>query len=136
MVLKRELDQLLERSRETRRNGVPLTKDPLVRQKLAQAHVELEVFRLNTLRAVTAPFKGGAPGPEGSLLKVCWSETNQRVVHCALEVLGLPAQLWDYDEGRWAFNYLRARGNSIEGGTSEIQRNIVAQRVLGLPRSY
>ena len=136
MVLKRELDQLLERSRETRRNGVPLTKDPLVRQRLAQAHVELEVFRLNTLRAVTAPFKGGAPGPEGSLLKICWSETNQRVVHCALEVLGLPAQLWDCDEGRWAFNYLRARGNSIEGGTSEIQRNIVAQRVLGLPRSY
>jgi len=136
MVLKRELDQLLERARETRRNGAPLTKDPLVRQKLAQAHVELEVFRLNTLRAVTAPFKGGAPGPEGSLLKVCWSETNQRVVHCALEVLGLSAQLWDYDEGRWAFNYLRARGNSIEGGTSEIQRNIVAQRVLGLPRSY
>jgi len=136
MVLKRELDQLLERARETRRNGAPLTKDPLIRQKLAQAHVELEVFRLNTLRAVTAPFKGGAPGPEGSLLKVCWSETNQRVVHCALEVLGLSAQLWDYDEGRWAFNYLRARGNSIEGGTSEIQRNIVAQRVLGLPRSY
>jgi alkylation response protein AidB-like acyl-CoA dehydrogenase len=136
MVLKRELDQLLERSRETRRNGQPLTKDPLVRQRLAQAHVELEIFRLNTLRAVTAPFKGGAPGPEGSLLKVCWSETNQRVVHCALEVLGLPAQLWDCDEGRWAFNYLRARGNSIEGGTSEIQRNIVAQRVLGLPRSY
>jgi len=136
MVLKRELDQLLERSRETRRNGGPLTRDPLIRQKLAQAHVELEVFRLNTLRAVTAPFKGGAPGPEGSLLKICWSETNQRVVHCALEVLGLPAQLWDCDEGRWAFNYLRARGNSIEGGTSEIQRNIVAQRVLGLPRSY
>jgi len=136
MVLKRELDQLLERSCETRRNGGPLTRDPLIRQKLAQAHVELEVFRLNTLRAVTAPFKGGAPGPEGSLLKICWSETNQRVVHCALEVLGLPAQLWDCDEGRWAFNYLRARGNSIEGGTSEIQRNIAAQRVLGLPRSY
>ena len=136
MVLKRELDQLLDRSREVKRNGKSLTECPLVRQKLAQAHVELEVFRLNTLRAVTAPFKGGAPGPEGSLLKICWSETNQRVVHYALEVLGLEAQLWDCDEGRWAFNYLRARGNSIEGGTSEIQRNIVAQRVLGLPRSY
>ena len=136
MVLRRELDQLLERTRQTRRNGKLLTEDPLVRQKLAQAHVDLEVFRLNTLRAVTAPFKNGAPGPEGSLLKICWSDTNQRAVHCALEVLGLPAQLWNWDEGRWAFNYLRARGNSIEGGTSEIQRNIVAQRVLGLPRSY
>src|ERR1044071_269379 len=136
MVLRRELDQLLERTRQTRRNGKLLTEDPLVRQKLAQAHVDLEVFRLNTLRAVTAPFKNGAPGPEGSLLKICWSDTNQRAVHCALEVLGLQAQLWNWDEGRWAFNYLRARGNSIEGGTSEIQRNIVAQRVLGLPRSY
>jgi alkylation response protein AidB-like acyl-CoA dehydrogenase len=136
MVLKREFDQLIQRAREANQNGQPLVEDPLVRQKLAQAHVELEVFRLNTLRAVTAPSKGGAPGPEGSLLKICWSETNQRVVHYALEVLGLRAQCWDWDEGRWAFNYLRARGNSIEGGTSEIQRNIVAQRVLGLPRSY
>jgi len=136
MVLKREFDELVERSHATRRNGEPLTKDPLIRQTLAQAHVELEVFRLNTLRAVTAPFKGGAPGPEGSLLKVCWSETNQRMVHYALEVLGLQAQLWACDEGQWAFNYLRARGNSIEGGTSEIQQNIVAQRVLGLPKSY
>jgi len=136
MVLKREFEQLLQRAKAAKRNGEPLTHDPLVRQKLAQAHVELEVFRLNTLRAVTAPSKGGAPGPEGSLLKICWSETNQRVVHYALEVLGLQAQRWDWDEGRWAFNYLRARGNSIEGGTSEIQRNIVAQRVLGLPKSY
>jgi len=136
MVLKREFELLVQRSRETRRQGQPLTKDPLIRQKLAQSHVELEVFRLNTLRAVTAPLKDGAPGPEGSLLKVNWSETNQRTVHYALEILGLQAQLWDWDEGRWAFNYLRARGNSIEGGTSEIQRNIVAQRVLGLPKSY
>ncbi len=136
MVMKRELEQLVQRAGEMQRNGQPLTKDPLVRQKLAQAQVELEVFRLNTLRAVTAPSKGGAPGPEGSLLKICWSETNQRMVQYALDVLGLQAQRWDWDEGRWAFNYLRARGNSIEGGTSEIQRNIVAQRVLGLPRSY
>jgi alkylation response protein AidB-like acyl-CoA dehydrogenase len=136
MVLKREFEQLLSRAREVKREGESITRDPLVRQKLAQAYVELEVFRLNTLRAVTAPSKGGAPGPEGSLLKICWSETNQRMVQYALEVLGLQAQRWDWDEGRWAFNYLRARGNTIEGGTSEIQRNIVAQRVLGLPRSY
>jgi len=136
MVMKRELEQLLQRAGAMQRNDQPLTKDPLVRQKLAQAQVELEVFRLNTLRAVTAPSKGGAPGPEGSLLKICWSETNQRMVQYALDVLGLQAQRWDWDEGRWAFNYLRARANSIEGGTSEIQRNIVAQRVLGLPRSY
>jgi alkylation response protein AidB-like acyl-CoA dehydrogenase len=136
MVMKRELEQLVQRAGEMQHAGQPLTKDPLIRQKLAQAQVELEVFRLNTLRAVTAPSKGGAPGPEGSLLKICWSETNQRMVQYALDILGLQAQRWDWDEGRWAFNYLRARGNSIEGGTSEIQRNIVAQRVLGLPRSY
>jgi alkylation response protein AidB-like acyl-CoA dehydrogenase len=54
----------------------------------------------------------------------------------AMEVLGPYAQLTDYDGGRWVYNYLRSRGNTIEAGTSEIQRNIIAQRVLGLPRSY
>ena len=61
---------------------------------------------------------------------------NQRIAQIALEVLGPEAQLWDFDDGRWAYHYLRSRGNTIEAGTSEVQRNILAQRVLGLPRSY
>jgi len=65
-----------------------------------------------------------------------WSEMNQRIAETALEVLGREAQQWDFDRGRWAYQYLRSRGNTIEAGTSEVQRNILAQRVLGLPRSY
>ena len=61
---------------------------------------------------------------------------NQRLVRTAMEVLGDRAQLEDFDQGRWIYRYLRARGNTIEAGTSEIQRNIIAQRVLGLARSY
>jgi alkylation response protein AidB-like acyl-CoA dehydrogenase len=80
--------------------------------------------------------KTGAPGPEGSIQKLYWSELNQRNAQIALEVLGPHALDAGFDNGRWAYNYLRSRGNTIEAGTSEIQRNIIAQRVLGLPRSY
>ena len=136
MMFKRDFDRLLERVQTMRRGGRPITEDPIVRQKLAQAHLDLEVFRLNSLRTLSGMSNSHAPGPEGSILKLYWSEMNQRNAQLALEVLGLPGQSWDFDDGRWAFNYLRSRGNTIEAGTSEIQRNIIAQRVLGLPRSY
>lgn len=136
MMFKRDCDALIARAATIERNGQPITKDPLVRQKLAQAHLDLEVFRLNSLRTLSGMNNTHAPGPEGSILKLYWSEMNQRNAQIALEVLGLNGQSWDFDEGRWAFNYLRSRGNTIEAGTSEIQRNIIAQRVLGLPRSY
>ena len=83
----------------------------------------------------------GAPGPEGSIQKIFWSELNQRFQQVAQEVLGPYAQLEKgcdlaFDDGQWAYSYLRARGNTIEAGTSEIQRNIIGHFVLGLPRSY
>ena len=136
VVFKRNLDTLIAHARTRRRHGLPLTADPLVRQKLAQADLELEVFRLNTLRSLSRMTKGGTAGPEGSILKLYWSEMNQRLAQTALEVLGPEAQQWGFDQGRWAYQYLRSRGNTIEAGTSEVQRNILAQRVLGLPRSY
>jgi alkylation response protein AidB-like acyl-CoA dehydrogenase len=136
VVFKRNLDALVARARESPRRGIPLVADPLVRQKLAQAALELEVFRLNTLRSLSRMNRGGTAGPEGSILKLYWSEMNQRIAQTALEVLGPEAQQWDFDRGRWAYQYLRSRGNTIEAGTSEVQRNILAQRVLGLPRSY
>ncbi|MGQ0636501.1 MAG: acyl-CoA dehydrogenase family protein [Planctomycetaceae bacterium] len=136
VLFKRNLDLLIERARHTRQHGRAATENPLVRQKLAQAWLDLEVFRLNTLRAVTGASQGRGPGPEGSIQKLYWSEMNQRIAQTALDVLGFQAQQWECDAGRWAFNYLRSKGNTIEAGTSEIQRNIVAQRVLGLPRSY
>lgn len=134
--LKRNLDALIARSREVKRSGKPASNDPVVRQKLAQAFLELEVFRLTNTRALSRMANTHVPGPEGSILKIYWSELNQRLQQTAQEVLGPYGQLWDFDEGRWAYGYLRTRGNTIEAGTSEIQRNIVAERVLGLPKSY
>ena len=78
------------------------------------------------------------PGPEGSASKLVWSENNQRLTKLALEILGSHAQLTDgggYADGYWQYQQLRSRGNTIEAGTSEILRNIVAERVLGMPRS-
>ena len=136
VLFKRNLDALIARSRTVKRGEKTASKDPVVRQKLAQAYLELEVFRLTNLRALSGMANSSVPGPEGSILKLYWSEMNQRMQQIAMEALGPHAQLEDFDEGRWVYNYLRARGNTIEAGTSEIQRNIVAERVLGLPKSY
>ena len=133
---KRNLDQLIERARVTNRGGREASTDPLIRQKLAQSFLELEVFRLTNLRALSKMANSKVPGPEGSILKLYWSEMNQRMQQTAMETLGPYGQMKDIDDGRWVFNYLRSRGNTIEAGTSEIQRNIVAERVLGLPKSY
>lgn len=106
--------------------------DPLLRQKLAQLHIETEAMRFNGYRGLTRMLRGEPPGPEGSINKLMWSEVNQRLMDTAMEVLGADALLGD---GRWSYQFLRSRANSIEGGTSEVLRNILAERVLGLPRS-
>ncbi|HEX8502874.1 MAG TPA: acyl-CoA dehydrogenase [Pyrinomonadaceae bacterium] len=136
VVFKRQLEALVARSKTIERNGRPASEDPLVRQKLAQAYLELEILRLNTNRALTSLSKSGVPGAEGSIQKLYWSEMNQRTQQYAQEILGPYGQLKEFDRGAWEYAYLRARGNTIEAGTSEIQRNIIAERVLGLPKSY
>jgi alkylation response protein AidB-like acyl-CoA dehydrogenase len=133
---KRNLNRLLELARERGR-----TADPLIRQKLAQCYTEIEIMRLNQLRAFSRINETGVPGPEGSIQKIFWSELNQRFQQVAMEVLGPYGQLAHgssdaFDDGNWAYQYLRTRGNTIEAGTSEIQRNIVGHFVLGLPKSY
>jgi len=135
-MFKRSLDALIERAKGPRPGRKPAATNPLVRQKLAQLYLELEILRLNGNRALTKLMKTGMPGPEGSIQKLFWSEYNQRMTQAALEILGPAAQLNEFDGGAWAYQYLRSRGNTIEAGTSEVQRNIIAQRVLGLPRSY
>lgn len=135
-VFQRTLDALVRRTREMHRGGRPLARDPLVRQKLAQLYLEMEIFRLNNCRSLTQIDKTGIPGPEGSIQKLYWSEFNQRLARAAQEILGPYGQLSDFDGGLWSYTYLRSRGNTIEAGTSEVQRNIIAQRVLGLPKSY
>jgi alkylation response protein AidB-like acyl-CoA dehydrogenase len=136
VVFKRQLEALIARSKTVERDGRPASQDPLVRQKLAQAYLELEILRLNTNRALTSLSKAGVPGAEGSIQKLYWSEMNQRTQQYAQEILGPYGQLKEFDSGAWEYAYLRARGNTIEAGTSEIQRNIIAERVLGLPKSY
>ncbi len=136
VVFKRNLEALIARAHTVERNGGRASEDPIVRQKLAQAYLELEILRLNTNRALTSLSKTGIPGAEGSIQKLYWSEWNQRMQQTAQEILGPYGQLSDFDNGMWQYGYLRTRGNTIEAGTSEIQRNIIAERVLGLPKSY
>ena len=133
------LDELLETARRTLRNGRPATEDPLIRQKLAQIYIEVEILRLSTYRSITRLQRGQRPGPEGSIDKLFWSETAQRLYEVAMEILGPYGQLvkgskWAIDSGRWPYEFLRARADTIAGGTSEIMRNIIGERVLGLPK--
>ena len=107
--------------------------DPLVRQKVAQYTIEARALQLNGYRAVTAVKRNGIPGPEGSILKLMWSELNQRMAETAVDIGGPAAQV--DDGGGWQYQFLRSRANTIEAGTSEVLRNILAERVLGLPRS-
>ena len=112
--------------------------DPLIRDRVAQQWIELQALKFTNYRALTTLMKTGVPGPEGSIAKLHWSESNQRLGKLALDILGVRAQLDGEDSdwfGFWQYQQLRSRGNTIEAGTSEILRNIVAERVLGLPRS-
>jgi alkylation response protein AidB-like acyl-CoA dehydrogenase len=141
LLFKRNIDRLIELSHSMERYGSPSARDPLIRQKLAQCYAEVEIMRLNQLRAFSRMAATGVPGPEGSILKIFWSELNQRVQQIAQELLGPYGQLLGadrhaIDQGIWSYGYLRSRGNTIEAGTSEVQRNIIGHFVLGLPRSY
>lgn len=113
-------------------------QDPLVRRELAELHVQLQGLRFTGYRALAELQRTGEPGAESSILKLGWSAANQRLTALALRVLGEdaafdgPNSFWN---GYWHQQQLRSRTNTIEGGTSEILRGIVAERVLGLPRS-
>jgi alkylation response protein AidB-like acyl-CoA dehydrogenase len=120
------LGQLMELARE---RGVD--EDPVIRQRIAQLYIESEALRLTSWRGLTQIMKTGIPGPEGSLPKWQWSDTNQKLSELAVEIQGEDG----LDRGSdWTYRFLRSRANSIEGGTTEILKNIVAERVLGLPK--
>ncbi len=141
LIFKRFITRLIELSRTLQRNGRPAAEDPLIRQKLAQCSAEIEIMRCNQMRAFSRITATGVPGPEGSIQKIFWSELNQRLQQIAQELLGSYGQLLAgdpraIDNGIWSYAYLRTRGNTIEAGTSEVQRNIIGHFVLGLPRSY
>jgi alkylation response protein AidB-like acyl-CoA dehydrogenase len=121
----------------------PELRTPELRDRLVQRWVEAETLRLAGTR-LRQQLTAGAPGPEGSAMKVAFSELNQALTGLEVELLGeegLAYDDWTFRRpaivdftGREAgYRYLRAKGNSIEGGTSEVLRNIIAERVLGLP---
>jgi alkylation response protein AidB-like acyl-CoA dehydrogenase len=109
-----------------------LLDDPVVADHLGELYLKAEVLRLTAYRGLTTIEKYGQPGPEGSLTKWMWSETNQQLTQFAADLLGPDALTVG---GPWAYELLRARGNSLEGGTTEVLKNIVAERVLGLPKA-
>ena len=130
--------KLIATAQQKRSDGVVPAEDPIIRDRIAQQWVELQALRFLNYRALTGLVKTGVPGPEGSVAKLHWSESNQRLTKLALEVLGPDSQVQDetgFWNGFWQYQQLRSRGNTIEAGTSEVLRNIIAERVLGLPRS-
>ena len=102
-----------------------------IRQRFAELQIGIEAMRLGGLRALTRTMKTGIPGPEGSLGKIQWADYNQGLTELGNEVIGPEGMQAGND---WSYRFLRARANSIEGGTSEVLKNIIAERVLGLPR--
>ena len=105
--------------------------DPVVRQEIARRWIDVEIMRLMNCRALTRLERGEEPGPESSLVKLFWAELTQRLHELGLALEGPHGQL---AEGRWQQAWLWSRVASIAGGTSEVQANIIAQRLLGLPR--
>ncbi|HET7421076.1 MAG TPA: acyl-CoA dehydrogenase family protein [Candidatus Dormibacteraeota bacterium] len=113
--------------------------DPTTRQRIAQAQIEAHVFRLIGLRNLTRAQHGHAPGPEASVTKLYWSEMDKRLQEAAIDVEGMygalgPDSPYAIEEGRWQYGWMWAQAETIYAGSSEIQRNIIAERVLGLPR--
>jgi alkylation response protein AidB-like acyl-CoA dehydrogenase len=124
--VRRDLDELISQI-----NQRGLGEDPLIRQRIAELKIGVEALRLGSLRALTQQMKVGIPGPEGSIAKWEWATLNQKLTELAADVLG-PEALRRGAE--WSYRLLRSRANSIEGGTTDVMKNIVAERVLGLPR--
>jgi alkylation response protein AidB-like acyl-CoA dehydrogenase len=135
-----DLELMIDAARATRRNGRPVSEDPLIRQKLVDYATHAMILKMTAYRNASAVERTGVPGPEGSTMKLLWSELDQRVKETAVEILGESGLVPKGDPlavegGYWAYELLWSRAATIYAGTSEVQRNIIAQRVLGLPRA-
>ena len=139
---------LVTAARRLKRHGKALIESPLIRQKLGKIWADLEVERYNALRILTQLEKGEHPGAGGSLTKLSYSEFEKRFMEVAQEILGPYGQLTDGappelaleidtavgDQGTWAYAFLWSRAGTIYAGSSEIQKNIIGERILGLPK--
>jgi alkylation response protein AidB-like acyl-CoA dehydrogenase len=126
----RAYDQVVAYCRTPSRGGAPLIRDPLVRQRLAGYHGRVHAARLSFYRNLSHWLREGRPGPEGSLMKLYCSELRKELMDFAVSLAGADAMRWD----GFAAEYLTSFGGTIEAGTSEIQKNTVGERVLGLPK--
>jgi alkylation response protein AidB-like acyl-CoA dehydrogenase len=111
-------------------DGRMASDDPVLRAKLAGVALDAELLKLISDRAISGELHGRPMGPEGSIAKLLWSETEQRVADVASDVLGPDALT-----GEWGHDRVYSRSFTIAGGTTQVNKNIIAQRLLGLPRS-
>ncbi len=134
-----ELERSLARlGKAAKRSG--RDSDPLVRQRIAQLHIEKDTLKYTGYRVLTKQIRGEAPGPESGFGKLAASEFRKRIMDLGMDLLGPHAVIGRkdpqaLDRGRWPGLYLDARAYTIGGGTSEVLRNIIAERSLGLPKS-
>jgi len=133
------IQKMIELASQTKRSGRPVIHDPIFRQQVAQAYIEVMVLKYHGLRSLSNQLKTKIPGPEGSIGKLLWSEPNQRITEAAIGMQGPNSQImggspWTIQDGYWQYSFLRSKGNTIEAGSSEILRNIIGERVLGLPK--
>jgi alkylation response protein AidB-like acyl-CoA dehydrogenase len=130
------LEPLIELARSTERAGRPASEDPLVRQRLADIHARSRIFDLTTARVRTSLSQGSIPGVEGSILKLVVSDLGSDAADLAVDILGLDGTIHAKERSRerWVTSYLGAHAMHIGGGTDNIQRNIIGEQVLQLPR--
>jgi alkylation response protein AidB-like acyl-CoA dehydrogenase len=132
-------DELRDYARATRRNGAALIDEPSVRERLARSYVDVQLMRLANLRYITRYMRGLPPGAETSYMKLYWVTAEQGLCDLALSLAGpaglaMPGSPRAVNAGEWLRLYFMSRAASIYGGTEDIQRNIIAERVFGLPR--
>ncbi len=133
------IDNMIKLAKTMKRNSAALSDDPEVRQKIARFYIEANVAKYIGLRALTRQLRGMTPGPESSVGSLLIMEMGQRIQDFAMSLQGPYSRLtrgskYAVENGRWQRSYLSARGDTIMTGTSEIKRNIIAERILGLPR--
>lgn len=126
--LRKKLDRLIEDACAGGRPG------PVVRQALAARHIEVRILELLCKRMLGAMIAGRMPGAEGSVIKLAWASTDQAVTTTAVDLLGLPAIDGLDAAGTWSWDLLSSRSLTIAGGTTEVNKNIIGERVLGLPK--
>ncbi len=129
LQVRKKVRRLIEHARTVERDGAPLTADAGNRRELARAYMLAEHMKFLADRALSGSIQKRAPGPEGSLAKLVWSDTENALAAIAGRVLGPEA-----NTGRWGDQRVYVRATSIAGGTNQVNRNIIATRVLGLPK--